>query len=177
MHNLPPVYYIIFTAITAGAVLLQALVMLALFLVLKKAIGKMIATSEEVKQHALPLVATTRSLVEDISPKLKITTSNLVEVSDKLRVQAGHISETVDTLVSRTDTQIRRVDEMVTGTFNAVDHVTKAVENVVAAPVRRLSAVISALKIGMEVFFSKKKTDTAETAAVENAEAQEKKPA
>lgn len=176
MHNLPPVYYIIFTAITAAAVLLQALVMLGLFLVLKKAIGKMIATSEEVKQHALPLVATTRSLVEDISPKLKTTTSNLVEVSDKLRVQVGHIGETVDTLVSRTDTQIRRVDEMVTGTFNAVDHVTNAIENVVAAPVRRLFAVIQALKTGTEVFFSKKRP-VSENAPAQDAESQEKKPA
>ncbi len=176
MHNLPPIYYIIFTAITAAAVLLQALVMLGLFLVLKKAIGKLIATSDEMKEHALPLVASTRSLVEDISPKLKTTTGNLVEVSQTLRQQASHLNETLDALLETANSQIRRVDEMVTGTFNTVDHATKALESAVAAPLRFMSGIARGLKAGVEVLLARKRPASPE-AVVDSAESEEKKPA
>lgn len=175
MHNLPPIYYIIFTAITAAAVLLQALVMLGLFLVFKKAIGKLIATSDEMKEHALPLVASTRSLVEDISPKLKTTTSNLMEVSQTLRQQAGHVNETLDVLLEKTNSQIRRVDEMVTGTFNTVDHATKTLESAVATPLRFMSGMVRGVKAGIEVLLAKKKPVSQE--AVETVDSEEKKPA
>jgi uncharacterized phage infection (PIP) family protein YhgE len=176
MHPLPPVYYVIFTAITAAAVLLQALVLLALFLVLRKAMGKLLGITDELKEQALPLLASTRSLVEDVTPKLKTATSNLTEVSHTLRQQANHLNETLSALLDKTNTQIRRVDEMVTGTFDAVDQATRAVENAVAIPVRRMSGVIRGLKAGIETFLSRKPASR-EKETAESAEAQEKKPA
>jgi hypothetical protein len=176
MHPLPPVYYIVFTAITAVAVLLQALVLLALFLVLRKAISKLLGVTDELKEHALPLLSTTRSLVEEVSPKLKVATSNLAEVSHTLRQQANHVNETLETLLNMTNTQVRRVDEMVTGTFDVVDQATKAVESAVAAPIRRASGIIRGLKAGVEVFFSRKPSSR-EKVTAESAQSQEKKPA
>ena len=126
MRELSPVYYIIFTAVTAAAVLLQAVVLLALFLVLKKAIGKLLAVTDEVKEQALPLLATTRGLVEDISPKLKVASSNLVEVSHTLRHQANHVSDSVNELCWKR--RMRRSAAWMgwsLGTLDAVDHATR----------------------------------------------------
>jgi methyl-accepting chemotaxis protein len=152
MHNLPPIYYIIFTAVTALGVLLQAFVLLAIFFAVRKAAEKL----HKVTDEALPAIASTKSLLEDISPKLKVAVSNLTEVSHTLRHQANHLDETVETLLNKTNAQVKRVDAMVTGAFDAMDHASKVVEGVVAAPARRVSGVIQGLKAGVEVFLAKK---------------------
>ncbi|MGB0124962.1 MAG: hypothetical protein WA419_16340 [Silvibacterium sp.] len=157
MHSLPPTYYIIFTAVTALGVLLQAVVLLAIYIALRKTFGKLHAVTDEVKGQVLPLVASTKSLIEDISPKLKVATSNLTEVSQTLREQANHLNGTVEALLDKTNAQIARVDGMVTAAFDAVDHATRTIEGAVSVPVRRVAGIVSGLKTGVEVFFGKRK--------------------
>jgi uncharacterized membrane protein len=176
MNPLPPVYYIVFTAITAAAVLLQALVLLALFLAVRKAMSKLLTVTDEVKEQALPLLASARSLVEDVSPKLKVASGNLVDVSHTLRQQANHVNDTVSVLLDKTNAQLSRVDEMISGTLNAVDHATRTIESAVSTPVRRVSGLLHGLKTGVEVFITKKKPAAPESAA-ESVKASEAKPA
>jgi hypothetical protein len=174
MQNLPPIYYIIFTAVTALGVLLQAFVLLAIFFAVRKAVGELREVAADVRSKAIPTIVSAKDLIEDISPKLKIATANLVEVSHTLRHQATHFNDTVESLLEKTSIQITRVDAIVTSAFDAVDHASRAIENAVAAPARRVSGVIQGLKTGVEVFLSKKPAprETAEAAA-----SSEKKPA
>jgi len=157
MQSLPPIYYIIFTAVTALAVLLQALVLLAIYLALRKTLGKLHAVTDEVKGQVLPLVASTKSLIDDISPKLKVATSNLTEVSQTLRQQATHLNGTVESLLDKTNAQVSRVDEMVTAAFDAVDHAARTIEGAVSVPVRRVSGIVNGVRTGVEVFFGTRK--------------------
>jgi hypothetical protein len=157
MHSSPSTYYIIFTAVTALGILLQAVVLLAIFFAVRKAIGKLHEVTDDVRQQALPVIASTRSLLEDISPKLKIATSNLTEVSYTLRHQANHVNKTMEALLNKTDVQIDRIDEMVTGAFNAVDQASRVVEKTVSVPARRVSGIVNGFKAGMEVFIGRKK--------------------
>lgn len=155
-HSLSPVYYIVFTAVTALAVLLQALVLLGIYFAIRKSMGKLHEVADEVKGKTLPILSTTQNLLEDISPKLKIATSNLTEVSHTLRHQANHLNGTVESLLDKTNAQIGRVDEMVTATFNALDQASRAVEVAVALPARRVSGVIHGVRAGVEVLLGKK---------------------
>src|SRR5579875_20331 len=114
MQGLSPTYYIVFTAVTAAGVLLQALVLLAIYFAIKRSSGKLQETLDEVKSKALPAIESARSLLEDVSPKLKSATGNLLEVSGTLRQQSVHVNMTVESLLEKTNAQITRVDEMVT---------------------------------------------------------------
>lgn len=161
MQPSPPTYYVVFTAVTAFAVLLQAFVLLAIFIALRKSLVEFREIANDVKAKALPTIDTARSLLEDVSPKLKVATTNLTEVSHTLRQQASQINETVEALLARTDVQVRRVDEMVTATFNAVNQASRAIENAVAAPARRVTGVINGVRAGVEAFVGKKKPPSA----------------
>jgi hypothetical protein len=163
MHSSPPTYYIVFTAVTAVGVLLQAFVLLAIFFALRKSMGDFREIAREVKEKALPAIASAHSLIDDVSPKLKVATSNLAEVSHTLRLQANHVNETIESLLNRTDVQIRRVDEMVTATFNAVDQASRALESAVSAPARRVSGIIHGVKAGVEAFVGKRSSRAPET--------------
>ena len=168
MHESPPTYYIVFTAVTAAGVLLQAFVLLAIFIALRKSMGEFKEIAQEVKGKALPAIDSARSLLEDVGPKLRVATSNLEEVSTTLRQQAGHLNQTVESLLNRTDVQIRRVDDMVTAVFNAVDQASRALENAVSAPARRFTGVIHGVRVGVETLVGKRRppaTNGSEAAA------------
>jgi len=180
MHDsLPPIYYVVFTGVTALAVLLQAVALLGILLVVRKSASKMFEIADEVKGKALPAIATTQNLLDDISPKLKVATSNLTEVSHTLRDQVNHANATVESLLEKTNAQIRRVDEMVTATFDALNQASKAVEIAVALPARRVSGVLHGLRVGMEVLLGKKQTasERAEANGLAEQTSAEEKPA
>jgi uncharacterized protein (DUF885 family) len=157
MHASPPTYYIIFTAVTAVAVLLQAFVLLAIFIALRKSMSEFQAIANEMKDKVLPAVASARSLLEDVSPKLKVATTNLAEVSHTLRQQAEHLNQTVESLLNKTDAQVSRVNEMVTAVFNAVEQASRALEIAVSIPARRVTGVINGVKAGVEALVGRRR--------------------
>lgn len=151
MHALSPTYYIVFTAVTTVAVLLQALVLLAIYIAIRRSSSKLQETLDEVKSKALPAIELARNLLEDVSPKLKTATGNLVEVSGTLREQAKHVNMTVDALLEKTNAQINRVDEMATATFNALSHASRAIDIAIALPARRMTGILHGVKVGIDV--------------------------
>jgi phage-related protein len=142
----------IFTAITAVAVLIQAGVLLGMFIVMRKATVKMLGVVDEVKTKALPAIASSKELLEDIAPKLKVATANLTEVSHTLKHETTHVSETVDELLAKVNAQMNRVDGMMTSTFDAVDRVTGSVEGAISTSGKRFSGVINGVRTGVGVF-------------------------
>lgn len=167
MHALSPTYYIVFTAVTAAGVLLQALVLLAIYIAIRRSTGKLQETLDEVKSKALPTLESARSLLDEVSPKLKTTTRNLAEVSETLRTQASHVNATVELLLERTNAQVSRVDDMVTATLDALEHASRAIDLAVSVPARRVTGLLRGLKAGVDVLMGGKKPGgTAPAAAV-----------
>jgi hypothetical protein len=78
---------LIFTIVTGCGVLLQAGVLLGMYLALRETQKRVHAITENIEDHVLPLLSNSRGLMEDLSPKLKIITANMVEASATLRSQ------------------------------------------------------------------------------------------
>ncbi len=157
MYSSPPIYSIVFTAVIAAAVLLQALVLLGIYFAIRKSTAKLHEVMDEVKGKALPAIESAKDLLDDISPKLKVATGNLTEVSHTLRKQADHVDATMELLLDKTNIQINRVNEMADATFDALNQASKAIEMAVELPARRVSNVLHGLRVGMDVFFGKKR--------------------
>jgi len=156
--QLPPVYYIVFTAVTSLGVLLQAFVLLAMYLAVRRLTIKLHAVTDELRPHILPTVAAARNLVEDVSPKLKVASTNIVEASRSLRQQAEQVNATIDEVLSKAATQANRVDEMVSASIDSAAHATQAVQHAFAVPVRQASALVAGLKAAFDVLRGKNHT-------------------
>lgn len=161
-HPLPQIYYIIFTAVTSIGVLLQAFVLLGMFIALRKSMKKLHEVTERAEVHVLPALATAQNLLEDVSPKLKIATQNLVEASHALRHQAGHINTAVEDVVNRTKAHADRVDEMLGGVLNTVSHSASAVQGAVSAPARQVTGIFNGIRAGLDVLFGKERNTHSE---------------
>jgi hypothetical protein len=146
---------IVFTIFTAFGVLMQAFVLLGIFLAVRKTTGEVHELADQLKQHLVPTLATSRNLIEDISPKIKVATSNLVEASEVLRSQTEQINKTVSHVVGVADAQVSRVDEMATAVLDGLTQATAAVQHGVASPLKQISGVLNGLRVGFEVLRKK----------------------
>ena len=90
-HNIPQWVYILFTAVTAFGVVLQAAVLLGMLLALKGALKRVNEVTAKAEEMALPVFESTRDLLKDVSPKVKVAAQNLMEVSET----AKQVSNTV----------------------------------------------------------------------------------
>ncbi len=159
-HDVPVWVYIVFTAVTAVGVMMQALVLLGMLFALKGALGRLNEISKKAEEHVLPTLEITRRLMEEVSPKLKVATQNVLEVSQTLRVESKQVAGTVDDLLKKTSGQIERVDEILTATLNSVAHATATVQRAVVAPARQVGAVLNGLRAGFDVLRNHKERET-----------------
>jgi len=149
------IVWIIFDGVAAVGVLIQALVLVAIFLAIKKTAGEVHELSDQLKQHLIPTIAVTRNLIEDISPKIKVATSNLVEASSILRSQAEQINKTVTQVSEVAQAQVSRVDELATAVLDGITQATAAVQHGIASPLRQVSGVLNGLRVGLDVLRKK----------------------
>lgn len=154
-HSIPAWVYILFTAVTAAGVVMQALVLLGMLFAIKAALSRLDEVTKQAQEHALPALATARHLLDEVSPKLKVAAQNVLEVSHTLKNESTHVSGAVDELLKKAEVQVDRVDEMVTGTLNSIAYATATVQKAVSTPMRQVGAVLSGLRAGFDVLRSK----------------------
>jgi methyl-accepting chemotaxis protein len=160
MENLVP----FFIAITTIAVVLQAGILVALFLMVRKTTTKLEATVEDIKVKTLPTIESANLMLSELHPKLaeiadsvvelqpqvRVVVDNLVETTSAVRSQVQRVDATVSDAMDRARLQIIRADEMLTRTFDRVEQTSDMVTNTVISPVRQVSGIVRGVTAGIE---------------------------
>jgi hypothetical protein len=146
MENLTP----LFIALTGAAVMLQAGVLVAMYLAMRKSSSRMEALAIEVKTKALPTLETAQAILTELRPKLAIIAENLTETTLSVRAQVQRMDATVDDVVDRARLQIIRTDELLSRTLDRVEETSEMVANTVVSPVRQFSGLIQGVTAGIE---------------------------
>jgi hypothetical protein len=146
MENLIP----LFVALTGAAVVLQAGLLAAMYLAMRKTSTRMETLADEVKTKALPALETTQSMLAEIRPKVEVIAENLMATSTVVRDEAQRIDAAVNDLVDRARLQVIRADDMLTRTLDRVEETSEIVQKTVTSPVRHVSGVIKGVTAGLE---------------------------
>jgi hypothetical protein len=147
MENLTP----LFIALTGAAVVLQAGLLAAMYLAMRKTSTRMEALAEEVKSKALPTLETTQSLLAEIRPKVEVIADNLMATTAVVRDEIQRVDAAVNDVVDRARLQVIRADDMLTRTLDRVEETSEIVQRTVTSPVRHVSGVIKGVTVGLEV--------------------------
>lgn len=144
-------------ALGALALLIQSIVLLAIFLGMGKATKKMQEEIEDIRSSVMPVVKDTRELVESaralfirLSPKVESTVTDVAEMTRNFRAQAADVEVSVEEILGKARKQAGRIDSMVSGTLDAVDKAAVFVTDAVGKPVRQLSGLLAGLKAAVE---------------------------
>jgi len=144
-------------ALGAGALVMQAIILLAIYIGVSKSTKHTKEQIDEVRASVMPVVDQTREVLGHtrevlvrLAPKVESTVTDFSELAKKLRSQAEDVEVAVDQILVRVRNQTSRIDTMFTGTLDAVDKASVFVAETVAKPVRKLSGVLAALKAIVE---------------------------
>jgi chromatin segregation and condensation protein Rec8/ScpA/Scc1 (kleisin family) len=140
----------IFIAVTAAAVVLQALILVAMFLSMRKTASKVEVMTEEVKTKVLPTVDLVHSTLVEIKPRIETIVANASESSTLLKAQIQRLDATITDIVDRTRLQVIRADELVNRTMDRVEDATEVVHNTVVSPVRQMSGLMHGFIAALE---------------------------
>jgi tetrahydromethanopterin S-methyltransferase subunit F len=140
----------IFIAVTGAAVVLQAGLLAAMYLAMRKTSTRLESLAEEVKTRALPAIDSAQALLADIRPKLQVIADNLSETTSAIRGQVQRVDATVNDVVDRARLQVIRADDLLTRTLDRVEETSEMVHRTVVSPVRQFSGLIQGLTAGIE---------------------------
>lgn len=156
----------VFIAVTTFAIVIQAGILVGLYLSIRKSTSKMEALATEVKEKALPTMETVQSLLVELRPKIETITTNVAESSALVRNQLTRIDATLTDALDRTRLQVIRADELLNRTMDKVEETSEVVHKTVISPLRQVNGLMTALSTGFEAFFGQKRRNPRNGAGV-----------
>lgn len=150
-------WLMVFIAVTSFAVLLQAFIMMALYLSVRKSTAKMEALATEIKEKALPTMETVQSFLVEVRPKIDTIATNVSESSALVKNQLARIDATLTDALDRTRLQVIRADELLNRTMDKVEETSEFVHKTVVSPLRHVNGFMAALSTGVEVLLGQKR--------------------
>ena len=147
----------LFIAVTTIAVAVQAGILVALYVAVRKSTERMEALATEVKSKVLPTVETAQNLMVELRPKIDVISTNFAESSDLIRNQLGRLDATVTDALDRARLQVIRADELLNRTMDKVEETSEVVHKTVISPLRQVNGLMAAISTGVDVFLGQKR--------------------
>jgi hypothetical protein len=143
-------YLPIFIGCTAAAVVIQAGILVAMYLAVRQSAERMEALATEVRTKILPAAEVAHSMLLEFRPHLQTLVTNISESSILVRAQIERLDATVNDAIDRTRLQVIRADELLNRTLDRVESTTDMVHKTVVSPVRQLSGLVQGITSGLE---------------------------
>ena len=148
---------IVFIVVTALAVVIQAGVLVSLYISVKKTSSRVESIAGDLQQRAAPALDAATAILNNSRGNLQTLTENLAATSTSLRNQVERVETTMGDLIDRTRLQVIRADEMVSRTLDRVEETSEFVQHTVISPVKQLAGLVSGLTVGLDAFFRRRK--------------------
>ncbi|HUA98126.1 MAG TPA: hypothetical protein VMA34_07355 [Terracidiphilus sp.] len=141
---------IVVLALVALAVLLQVVLVIAIFFAVGKT-GKAVKQEfEDLRSSLMPSIYNSRDLLAATKPKIEAAVEDLAVLVHSLRSQSEDVKATGTEILERLRKQSIRLDSMITELLDAVDRASVAVADAVNRPVRQISGFIATAKAVVE---------------------------
>jgi hypothetical protein len=150
-------YLPIFIALTAAAVVIQAGILMAMYLAVRQTTARMETLATEVRTKVLPAAEIVHAMLVQFRPHLETLVTNVSESSTMVRTQMERLDATISDAIDRTRLQVIRADELVNRTLDRVESTTDLVHKTVVSPVRQLSGLVQGITSGVEFLIGSKR--------------------
>ena len=150
-------------ALVALAMAVQAMVLLATFIALRKAAKSIDEKLEEVRSTVMPLIETSRNLFTKLAPRIESTSDDLAAVAHSLRIQTAEMQTAATEIVARARSQAGRLDSMLTDALNALDRAGSFMADTINKPIRQVSALLASARAVIDSLRSSVPTPRSQT--------------
>jgi len=141
-----------FVVVTALAIVLQAIVLIALFVQLRRTAAKVEQTVVDLNTKVAPLISRVQILVDEVSPRITGIVADASEVTRLARSEAQKVDRILSEALERLRLQLIHVDHILTGAMEAVEEAGSHLRQTVWGPVVRATALIRGVQAGIDFF-------------------------
>jgi hypothetical protein len=150
-------YLPIFIGVTAAAVVIQAGILVAMYLAIRQSAARMEVLASDVRTKVLPAAETVHSMLVEFRPHLQTLVTNVSESSTMVRSQIERLDATVSDAVDRARLQVIRADELLGRTLDRVENTTNLVHQTVVSPVWQIAGLVQGITSGLEFLMGAKR--------------------
>src|SRR5215469_7301306 len=143
----------IFVALTGIAVLLQAGVLLAIYLAMRKSTQHLEELAGDVKTKVMPTVTQAQEMLADLRPKIETIVGNFRDTTTVLRSEVQRVDAAVNDVIDRARLQVIRADELLGRTMDRVEQTSEMVHKTVVSPIKQISGLVQGITVGLEFLF------------------------
>jgi signal transduction histidine kinase len=144
------IFLLVIAGVVALALLLQAIVLLAIFFAMRKAMQAAQKEIEDLRASALPFVKESREFFNRVAPKIEQTSADLAALTHTLRTQTNELQSAATVFVERARQVGSRLDSMATAVLDAADRAGSFVSHAVNRPMRQVSGILASVKAVVE---------------------------
>jgi hypothetical protein len=141
---------LIIIAIAGVAVVMQAVVLLAIFFSLKKAVALLQTEVVELRASIVPVLRNAQDFLARVGPKIESTTADVAVMVHGLRDRVASLENSTTVIVERLERQTLRVDTMLTGVLDSLERAGGYVAVAVNKPLRQLAGILASIKAAVE---------------------------
>lgn len=134
--------------LAALCIVVQAIVVLVLFSVIKKTQAKVLAFME----RAEPIVDSVKGIVDDLKPKIAAISTDATDVVKMGKEQVERLSVLVKDFSDRAKVQVARLDGAVDDTLEQVQSASTSVKDAVMQPVRKVNGLFAGVRTALSVY-------------------------
>jgi ABC-type transporter Mla subunit MlaD len=142
----PQTIMLAFVAVTGLAVLLQTIILFAIYITVRKTAASVKEQVEDLRSSVMPVVYNTRELFGRLAPKVEATVDDLAAIAEGLRIQSAEMQASVTELLDKFRHQTTRLDNLFSSLLDGVDRAGGFVADVVSRPVRQISGLLASVK-------------------------------
>jgi hypothetical protein len=141
-----------FVVVTALAVVLQAIVLIVLFIQMRRTAARVEQTVADLNIKLNPLITRVQILVEDISPRISGIVADTSEITRLARNEAQKVDRILSEALERLRMQLIRVDHILSGAMEAVEEAGTHLRQTIWRPVAKATALLRGVQAGIDFF-------------------------
>lgn len=145
-HIDPQTAQLLFAGVAAAALLLQAIVLLLIFVGVRKAVSGLREDFEDLRTSVTPFVKEAREVFTRVAPKIEAATADVATLTQTLRVQSDELKVASAKIIEKARNQAERIDSMTTNVLDAADRAGAFVNHAVTKPMRQLNGIVASIK-------------------------------
>jgi hypothetical protein len=158
-----PAYFVVIAAI---ALAVQAGVLVAISLQLKRSHDHMTKVVDDLQARVNPILSKVEYLVGETQPRIITMVNDASEVVHMARGQAQKVDRVLTETLDRMRIQLIHADQILTGALETIEDTGAVFRKTMLGPVQQATAVIRGIKTGIDVLRSfRRRSDAPSTAS------------
>ncbi|MFZ0038057.1 MAG: hypothetical protein WAK91_11585 [Candidatus Acidiferrales bacterium] len=157
-----------FVIIAALAIVIQAVILLGLYVQFKKTSEQMTGIVRDLDSRVSPILLRMNRILDDSEDRISSIVGDAAEVTRIARSQAQKVDRVFTDAVDRLRVQVVRADQILTGALEVLEDTGSRVRRTMQGPVMQVSAVLKGIKVGLDFIRGQQRPRSSESSAADD---------